>query len=608
MKRLGTFLALTAVALLLLGQGAPNNGSYMTPNGAGSSGGGGVTQHGSVTSGDCASWFASGSIQDAGAPCGGGGNTITLTAGTNIAAGTSVSINTSGQAVQTWGPAPNIPGVVTVIPGYNQVYASVLALSSTQFVGWTSSENVTKLVEITKSGTSLTVGTVETEALSLAKLIPLTSTTFVYFDAAGNSYVGTVSGSATSLGSPTALGASILEAQPLSSSQFVAALSNGTAIVCGISVTTITCGDAAAIGSGNFNSIAQIEPLSATAFAVVYSDGANSNQLTGVAATVSGTTITAGSAATFNATPFMLSNAGVLSTTSFVVAYTPTGANPIQADYAVVGSVSGTTLTFGTQAILTNSGTEPPTMGAVTPPVLNVVSQIPVLVVSSTQVIFGTGLVLPQIVTVSGTNLTVPTAIPLTNLAVNATAPPITAILTGGIYSGSLAINSIVSVGSNFMVVDAMSNVYEIIGSVASPIIQHLNLYNYGLTPADGTTVVGWFLDFNNNFMARVITYEPINNGPIGFAATACANGNPCTITIYGIATGFSGLSPGVTYYSNGDGTLTLGNTGGVGTLAGVALTSSTFLIQRGRTNYLLKRDLDPASNDNSPAFMDQAA
>ena len=84
-------------------------------------------------------------------------------------------------------------------------------------------------------------------------------------------------------------------------------------------------------------------------------------------------------------------------------------------------------------------------------------------------------------------------------------------------------------------------------------------------------------IDGANNFIARVITFEPINSTPIGFASSACTATQSCTVTLNGIANGFSGLTAGAHYYIDGDGTLTPGNTG---YSAGVALTSSTLLIK----------------------------
>jgi len=48
-------------------------------------------------------------------------NGLTLTASEDIAAGTAVSVNASGDAVQAWGPAPQIAGTATLFSGENEI-------------------------------------------------------------------------------------------------------------------------------------------------------------------------------------------------------------------------------------------------------------------------------------------------------------------------------------------------------------------------------------------------------------------------------------------------------------------------------------------------------
>jgi hypothetical protein len=625
MKRIGTFLALTVVALLLLGQGAPNNGSYMTPNGGPSSGGGGITQHGAVTPGDCASWFASGSIQDAGAPCGGGGNTITLTAGTNIAAGTSVSINSSGQAVQTWGPAPNINGVVTTIApnAYANVpaWADAAVLSSNEIVAWTTDGGANSaIVPLSRSGTTLTLGNVLTTNIVIAGVAGFSANSFVLIsEASATVYAGTISGGAITLGTSTDPGALARQILPLTSTLGVALLNNGTVAAFTLSGTTIAFGAPATItGASQMLGVA----LTTSSIVIFFDDSGNSNTLTAVVVTISGTTATVHTPVALSgvtpSNPFSpigiaFSQPVALTPTSVVLGYSVGNAvaNTGLSGYAAALSISGTTITWGTPALVSSNVQVPYAFSTL--PSYSIYQLLwPAVSIGTTQVAFGFGGVLPQLCTVSGTTITVPASIGL-NAAVSF---PLNGVFgqfneTTSYQPSSIAINAMAAVGSNLMIVDGISDLYETNGAgVVSPPIQHLNTWNYGINPLDSSDVLAWFFDSNLNFLMRVVSYEPINNGPVGFAGTACTNGNPCTVTTGGIAAGFSGLTPGVTYYSNGDGTITLGNTGGLGTLAGVALTNSTLLIQRGRTttNYLLKRDLDPASNDNSPAFMDQAA
>ena len=67
-----------------------------------------------------------------------------------------------------------------------------------------------------------------------------------------------------------------------------------------------------------------------------------------------------------------------------------------------------------------------------------------------------------------------------------------------------------------------------------------------------------------------------IGPGPIGCTASAVTNGNPATIVTSGSCAGFTGLTAGVQYYYNGDGTVTSANTGHP---AGVAIDSATLLV-----------------------------
>lgn len=208
-------------------------------------------------------------------------------------------------------------------------------------------------------------------------------------------------------------------------------------------------------------------------------------------------------------------------------------------------------------------------------------------VIDSTHVAIGAGGVLPQTITVSGTSLSVPTAIPLSSDSVAPAAMSNSIFLptAPGLSNtnnpntvGSLAINSVVNCGGTLMVVDGASAVYEVSSSGArSPNVIHPDLWDYGLSPIDSTHALAWFLDFNMNFKGRVITLEAINaSPPIGCSASAVTSGNPATITLSGACAGFTGLTPGAQYYANGDGTLTTAN---IGHPMGVAKDTATLLV-----------------------------
>lgn len=523
---------------------------------------------------------ATGATGPTGSGGGGGGSSITLTAGTNLAAGTAVAINSSGDAVQTWGPAPNFAGVVTAIPvsALGPLQSSMVALGANNFVAFGNNGNgVGAMMAISRSGTALTLGTLNT-SITVALIVPLSSSTFIAVDIGGAAFFCSVSGGVITIGSAAVTSQAPIAGGSLTSSAFVLILANGEAIVGTVAGSTITFGTPETLGSGQFiNGSAQLNILTATLFVVTFGDEGNDGEMSAVACTVSTRAITVGSAAAISDSGAQsVSAAAALSASAFAAAWTGSGGVSV-----AVAGVAGTTVTWGAPEVLSSLGVQ---WGANTGPLNGGSTAYPpinLLPLSATQVIaVGLG-VLPQVCTVSGTSLTVPTPIPLSNNGngnvTNVLGP---AVLSTGVIanSSSAIINSIVATGSDFMVSDGASNVYETDGAGnVSPYIQHAALFNYGLTAADSTHVVGWFNDFTGNFLARVISFEPLNSsGPIGFVASPVTNGNPATVNISGVTGGLTGLTAGAEYFISGDGTLTTLDTG---YKAGVAVSTTEILI-----------------------------
>ena len=132
----------------------------------------------------------------------------------------------------------------------------------------------------------------------------------------------------------------------------------GTAIVGTVSGTSISYGSEAVFNSGAVNDNISIasDPNTADKFIVCYRDVADSGHGKAIVGTVSGTTISFGSEVTFAAA----------STSNLSVAFDPTTANKFIIAYrddgnlnkgtAIVGTVSGTSLSFGTEVIFNNGG------------------------------------------------------------------------------------------------------------------------------------------------------------------------------------------------------------------------------------------------------------
>lgn len=489
----------------------------------------------------------------------GGGGSVSLTADTDIAAGTSVSVNSAGNAVQTWGPAPNIAGVVSIIPASligAPYFAYINPQDATHFIGWTTINGaaLAAVVACSISGDSISSGTpVVLEDLSLYNIIPLSNSLFVGFGGEPAQVIaGTISSLAITLGtdievSDIGYGATGIA---LNSTTFLMAGGiSGPNIQAGtVSGTAITLGTAVNVGTENVAK-PQMVALSASLFVLAYGDGAGSNNLTLVAGTVSGTTITLGTPVATDLTIQQCAGIAKLSATKFVVL----ALDGISTSYqALVGSVSTTTTTLGAPLAVSGPSAVPPDLGANG-------TDIPhpsIAVVDATHVAFGAGKTLPKIYTVSGLTLSGPS--------------PSFAVA---------AIDSVVTAGSLLVVSDTLANVYEVDQTTGrqSPIFPHVNLSQYGLSPITSTTVLAWF--FNNllDLQTRVITVKPIASAPIGCVADDVTSGDSATVTLSGACDGFSGLTPGTQYFANGDGTLTSADTGHS---IGFAKTATQLIVQ----------------------------
>ena len=173
----------------------------------------------------------------------------------------------------------------------------------------------------------------------------------------GTAVVGTVSGTSISFGSPvvfqstnsTAVTAMAFDS---ASGKIVIAYrtTSGLSIVGTVSGTSISFGSSVQFDSGNADYISIAYDSTAEKVVISYLDGNNSNQGTAIVGTVSGTSISYGSPVVFEtgATNY---TATVFDSTSgkIVIAYRDAG-NSGQGT-AIVGTVSGTSISFGSATI-----------------------------------------------------------------------------------------------------------------------------------------------------------------------------------------------------------------------------------------------------------------
>jgi hypothetical protein len=297
---------------------------------------------------------------------GGGGSNATLTADTNIAAGTGVSINSSGNAAQTWGPAPQVPGTAVTFDGQGSNTIGTLILSPSQFVsfiagvsaqaGSIDSNNVVSVGAVDTSGPSANAqlwngnsGSVQAAVLSASKFVlafsdPNTGNL--------NVVVGSIAANVITYGTPVEAVAASITLNPcclnifaLDASHFALTYQNEL-VIGSVSGTTITLGSPGEITANvNGNPVA-LATMDATHILVAYQDGNDSNFLKLVVATVSGTDVSFGTPLTISVAQSSGNNAVMLlsPTQAAVTSYLIGGY-----EVYLVG-ISGTTLTLGHNA------------------------------------------------------------------------------------------------------------------------------------------------------------------------------------------------------------------------------------------------------------------
>jgi len=197
--------------------------------------------------------------------------------------------------------------------------------------------------------------------ISVAKLTP-SSIVVAYrdnTDGHGEAIVGTISGITVTFNTPTeflsADGVFYNSVAALDSSKFVVVYEDssdadhGTARIGTVSGTTITFGNEVEFLASDGAAHNSVTAINASGFVVVYQDNADSNHGTAKFGTVSGTTITFGNEAEFlTADGAYYTSVATLDENKFVVAYRD-GADSNHGT-AKIGTVSGTTITFGAEA------------------------------------------------------------------------------------------------------------------------------------------------------------------------------------------------------------------------------------------------------------------
>jgi len=269
----------------------------------------------------------------------------------------------------------------TVLPGNDRILDTV-AFSATKFVIlYRSTANLGKAKVGTVSGTDITWGT---EGEFLGSVGPdnfeaekINSSQFIlsYRDNlnTGQTKIGTVSGTTVTFGSATqhGSGSGTKYNSPvlLDSNKFVVCFkdeadNDGVARVGTLAPpsgslengpTGFSSGSEAEFLAADGALYTAVEALSATKFIMAYRDGADGSKGTAKVGTVSGTSITFGAEAEFNTATTAYIALATLGASKFVVAYEDWGDS--RHGTAKVGTVSGTDITFGAEHEFLSTGT-----------------------------------------------------------------------------------------------------------------------------------------------------------------------------------------------------------------------------------------------------------
>ncbi len=276
-----------------------------------------------------------------------------------------------GGAITNTGLAPVAPVLgtpVAVSSVANGYVASAFDSSNNKVViayNDGSAGNIGKAIVGTVSGNSISYGSEvtfesgSTSYISIAFDSNANKVVIAYTDGGNSNYgtaiVGTVSGTSISFGTPVVFEAAstdyIATTFDSNLNKIVIAYRDtansnyGTAIVGTVSGTSISFGTPVVYNSGQSEYVAATFDSNSNKVVVAYNDGTTGNIGKAIVGTVSGTSISFGSEATFNATQSNYVSVGFDSNSNKVVVLY----SDVVGGSCIVGTVSGTSISFGTE-------------------------------------------------------------------------------------------------------------------------------------------------------------------------------------------------------------------------------------------------------------------
>ena len=385
--------------------------------------------------------------------------------------------------------------------------------------------------------------------------------------------VGTVSGTSISYGTPVALSATSQKMRATydtNSSRAVCVYSDdsqsddGYAVVVSVSGTTPTFGSAVEFSNANMDTGDCCFDSNSNKVVIAYKNGATA-QGKSIVGTVSGTSISFGSEATFttnNPKDGFIDCRFDSNLNKVVIAYTDYS----NSDYgtAIVGTVSGTSISFGSAVVYSNSGTtfyNKLAFDSNTNKFLFVYAR-------STELFTRVG-------TVSGTSISFGTEQSLTQ--------------AGGDLRSAAVFDS--STNEIILVFEAATTNFATVikGSISgtsffagvATVVAEINIVVGGIAYDEDTNQCIFSFQDDNNYDGKHVVFNSANPSWVGVAAESISNGASGKVTVIGgINTNQSGLVTGAVY---GLPITATALTAGASNAIGVALSASNLYINTGK-------------------------
>lgn len=513
------------------------------------------------------------------------GTTASVTLNTlgAVGVGSSPNYGTSGQVLTSGGSTVAPTWTTPAAPNTSGSFTAVASgtLTAGQTVVLNTDGTVTAV-----TGSNYSVGTAVTynssaNNFSGAVYDPVSGKVIVAYVNGGNSFgvVGTVSGTSISFGTPTSFGLNSGSPYSLAydttNSRVVITFSawNGSlyesrAVVGTVSGTSISFGSSVSYQSGAATNGTSVTFIGSGK--VVVFSGANASWATCLrVGTISGTTISFGTAVTLSSSGYSYCGPKALAYDTVNSLFVCTYSNNGPEVFTVVGSVSGTTITLQT-AVSRSSITA---TNQSTSSIYDVSNGKIVITYGSTSASY------TAVGTLSGTTLSLGTTYTLPSGGADYIVPSYDSVNSRVIFvynSGSTVVFSVGYVSGTDITVSATStNLTSVTGTG----------YLASTFDATNSKMVATYIAASTSYNTAIV-FQPevsnLRNKPfVGFSASAYSNGNTATINSIGSTdSNQSGLSVGVAQYVQAAGGLGTSPAGSATVYAGYSLSATKILVK----------------------------